>query len=232
MRTYATIDRRLEMSLLSKTMKEDQEDLMTIEQRLDTLERRVSRYRSATMVMALLLVAGVTMGQTTRDATFGEVTCNTLTVVKGFRPVAQLEGWEGGGGALFIRNAAGTITTSIGQNNAGDGLLSTHSSQGKKLVTLGATTGGNAYLSTYSSQGKELVRLWSTTGGNGSLSTYSSQGKELVYLGATDGGNGGYFGLSNKTGEEIVQLKADEYGNGVVGAYNRKGMGRTLKPGL
>ena len=98
MRTYATIDRRLEMSLLSKTMKEDQEDLMTIEQRLDTLERRVSRYRSATMVMALLLVAGVTMGQTTRDATFGEVTCNTLTVVKGFRPVAQLEGWEGGGG--------------------------------------------------------------------------------------------------------------------------------------
>jgi hypothetical protein len=24
---------------------------------------------------------------------------------------------------------------------------------------------------------------------------------------------------------------ADDYGNGVVGAYNRKGMGRTLKPG-
>ncbi len=26
-------------------------------------------------------------------------------------------------------------------------------------------------------------------------------------------------------------LAADEYGNGVVGAWNRKGMGRTLKPG-
>ena len=35
----------------------------------------------------------------------------------------------------------------------------------------------------------------------------------------------------NKTGEEVVQLRADEYGNGLVGAYHRKGMGRTLKPG-
>jgi hypothetical protein len=35
----------------------------------------------------------------------------------------------------------------------------------------------------------------------------------------------------NKTGDGAVQLYADEYGNGVVGAYNRKGEGRTLKPG-
>ena len=35
----------------------------------------------------------------------------------------------------------------------------------------------------------------------------------------------------NKTGEDVVQLGVDEYGNGKVGAYNRKGKGRTLKPG-
>jgi hypothetical protein len=29
----------------------------------------------------------------------------------------------------------------------------------------------------------------------------------------------------------VVQLSADDYGNGVVGVYNRKGKGRTLKPG-
>ena len=34
----------------------------------------------------------------------------------------------------------------------------------------------------------------------------------------------------NKTGEGVVQMTADEYGNGVVGAYNRKGVGTTLKP--
>jgi len=35
----------------------------------------------------------------------------------------------------------------------------------------------------------------------------------------------------NKTGETIASMYADEYGNGVVGAYNRKGNGRTLQPG-
>ena len=35
----------------------------------------------------------------------------------------------------------------------------------------------------------------------------------------------------NKTGEGVVHLSVDDYGNGVVGAYNRKGKGRTLKPG-
>ena len=35
----------------------------------------------------------------------------------------------------------------------------------------------------------------------------------------------------NKTGEGVVQLYADDYGNGVVGAFNRKGKGRTLEPG-
>ena len=54
-------------------------------------------------------------------------------------------------------------------------------------------------------------------------------GKELVELSATD--NGGYIEVSNKTGEFIAEMSADEYGNGRVGAWNRKGMGRTLKPG-
>ena len=43
--------------------------------------------------------------------------------------------------------------------------------------------------------------------------------------------DGGMVGVYNKTGEVVVQLHADEYGNGVVGAYDRKGMGRTLQPG-
>ena len=36
--------------------------------------------------------------------------------------------------------------------------------------------------------------------------------------------------LFNKTGEGIVDIYADEYGNGLVGAWNRKGKGRTLQP--
>ena len=54
-------------------------------------------------------------------------------------------------------------------------------------------------------------------------------GKELVALGTSD--NGGVINVVNKTGETVVQMYADEYGNGLVGAYNRKGRGRTLQPG-
>ena len=37
--------------------------------------------------------------------------------------------------------------------------------------------------------------------------------------------------VNNNTCEAIVNVSADEYGNGVVGAWNRKGKGRRLKPG-
>jgi len=50
-----------------------------------------------------------------------------------------------------------------------------------------------------------------------------------VALNATD--NGGLVEVSNKTGEPIVSMLADEYGNGVIGAWNRKGKGKTLQPG-
>ena len=43
--------------------------------------------------------------------------------------------------------------------------------------------------------------------------------------------SGGAVAVFNKTGEGIASMGADEYGNGEVGADNRKGMGRTLKPG-
>ena len=36
---------------------------------------------------------------------------------------------------------------------------------------------------------------------------------------------------NTETGEMIANMSADKDGNGVVGAYNRKGKGRTLKPG-
>ena len=64
---------------------------------------------------------------------------------------------------------------------------------------------------------------------HGSVKTLGPNGKELVALGTSD--NGGVINVVNKTGETVVQMYADEYGNGLVGAYNRKGRGRTLQPG-
>jgi hypothetical protein len=50
----------------------------------------------------------------------------------------------------------------------------------------------------------------------------------MVEFGGSDDQGGG-VAIKNKTGERVVLLLADEYGNGVVGAYDRKGRGRTLE---
>ena len=74
-----------------------------------------------------------------------------------------------------------------------------------------------------------MVELNATVDDEGMVTTFKPNGKPLVKLSASD--NGGLVYVYNKTGEDIVQISADEYGNGVVGAYNRKGKGRTLQPG-
>jgi len=57
----------------------------------------------------------------------------------------------------------------------------------------------------------------------------SGRGPEAAWVSSFE--NGGSLAIWNKTGEEIVNAYADEYGNGIVGAWDRKGKGRTLKPG-
>ena len=95
------------------------------------------------------------------------------------------------------------------------------------IVIMGATDSGAGLIKTMS-KGKDLVSLHAAGGGYGKISTYEPNGKELVSLPSND--NGGVAYVFNKTGESIAQMRADEYGNGVVGAYNRKGKGRTLQP--
>ena len=99
---------------------------------------------------------------------------------------------------------------------------------GKFVISLAATGDGEGMVKTYSAQGKYLVDLGSSSKG-GRVTTYQRNGKELVAMGSND--SGGMIEVYNKTGEGIAQMYADEYGNGLVGAYNRKGRGRTLKPG-
>ena len=79
-----------------------------------------------------------------------------------------------------------------------------------------------------------MVKIVGTLRG-GTVRTYQTTGKNLVSLAAPlyggDFNTGGMINVYNKTGEDVVQMYADEYGNGVVGPFNRKGKGRTLKPG-
>ena len=113
------------------------------------------------------------------------------------------------------------------------GAVTTYQPNGKNLVTLGATrTGGR--VDTYQPSGKNLVKIAGTMRG-GTVRTYPTNGKSLVSLAATfyggDFNTGGMISVYNKTDEDVVQMYANEYGNRMVGAFNRIGKGRTLKPG-
>jgi hypothetical protein len=50
-----------------------------------------------------------------------------------------------------------------------------------------------------------------------------------VLLGAEEAG--GVLHVLNKIGERVAGISTDDDGNGYVGAFNRKGKGRTLRPG-
>ncbi len=81
------------------------------------------------------------------------------------------------------------------------------------------------------SDSNEMGRFMLTTDDEGSrLFLRDSNEKDLLLL-TSSGDNGGGMWMFNKTNENVVKLGVDEYGNGVVGAYNRKGKGKTLKPG-
>ena len=159
---------------------------MTLEQRLERLEKHNRRLTTALTLTVVAMCAVVTMAAAElKDGYFDEVVARNI----------------------WVMNDAGEFVVSLGADDDGNGAVLTQSTEGKMLVLLSSTVDGQGTVTTY----------------------YQLNGKELVDLGATD--NGGLIMVYNKTGEGIVQMGADEYGNGLVGAYNRRGMGRTLKPG-
>ena len=130
---------------------------------------------------------------------------------------------------VYVTNDAGEYGIGMGADDGGNGTVRTFRPNGKEVVALGATVGGQGAVTTYQPNGKELVDLGATANGQGAVTTYQPNGKKLVQLGAND--NGGGVVVYNKTSEIIAEMNADDYGNGRVGAWNRKGRGRTLEPG-
>jgi hypothetical protein len=181
---------------------------MTIEQRMDQLEKRNKRLTVGLTMMAVVVCAVVTMAAMDQKI-------STFDTVMARR--------------IYVKNDAGQIIVGLSANDDDGGLVTTMSAKGKKLVDLNATDNDNGMVSTYQPNGKTLVMLGATTSGKGTVTTYQPNGKLLVELGASD--NGGVVDVLNKTGESIANMYADEYGNGVVGAWNRKGKGKKLQPG-
>ena len=204
-----------------------------IEQRMAQLEAQVRRYRLGGVAVVLVAIAGLLMGAAdSKDAVFDSVTTKMLSIENTAGEGSIVAGVDSAGNGTFgISNAAGKVLIFAGVDDSGAGQLVVSSAAGKKLIYAGATETGNGLLTVSSAAGKRLIYAGVGELGDGFLMVHNAAGKRLIYAGGASTGDGAYLSLTNKTGEEIVQLYIDEYGNGVVGAYNRKGEGRTLKPG-
>ncbi len=142
---------------------------MTIEQRLEQLEKRNKGLTVALTMMAVTICAVVTMAATgLKNANFDTVTARRL----------------------FVANDAGELVVTLDTDDSGNGLVLTHSAKGKDLVALTRTdTGGSA--STYRTNGKMLVRLTSTADSNGGfVQVFNKTGENIVQMHADEYGNG------------------------------------------
>ena len=130
----------------------------------------------------------------------------------------------------------GEIVIEAGVDRNGNGSMGVnvapHSTLGRrKAAEIGVTDAGDGYFSAFSGDGRTLMYAGASASGNGMLEIMSDAGERLIYAGASNSGDGFLLEGFNKTGDAVVQMYADDYGHGVVGAYDRKGQGRTLKPG-
>lgn len=106
--------------------------------------------------------------------------------------------------------------------------LAFEGADGKMRILLLSAHAGDNYLSLHDRAG--LIRMTLGTRNNRpGLGFDDKEGNTRFVVQETE--DGARVKLYNKTGEGVVEIYADKYGNGVVGAFDRKGMGKTLKPG-
>ena len=143
---------------------------MTVEQRLDQLEKRNKRLTVALTMTVVAMAAVVTMAATgDKNGTFHTVTAQYI----------------------FVKNDAGDVVVGIGADDVGDGLFGTRSAKGNDLVVLGSTMDGEGTVTTYQPNGKELVALSASASDNGGLVyVYNKTGENIVQMYADDYGNG------------------------------------------
>ena len=95
--------------------------MKTLEQRLNKLEKETRWYRRATLVLGLMIVAGVTMGQTGSDIV-DVLKCRKLEVYDLSGKVTAKISSDEDGGSLWIYNASGKHSAYIGNNENGGSL--------------------------------------------------------------------------------------------------------------
>ena len=133
---------------------------MTVEQRLDQLEKRNKRLTVALTMMAVAMCAVVTMAATgEKHVRFDTVMADAVMA-----------------GSIYVQNDAGKFVVRLDATDNGNGLVLTQSAKGKDLVKLTATDSGGA-VAVFNKTGEEIAQMYADDYGNGVVWAGNRKGK-------------------------------------------------------
>lgn len=209
---------------------------MDIERRIERLERENRKLRRVLTVIVIAGCGGLLMAQATPEKAPETIRAQNIEVVDSDGKTRVWLGEnDGGHGAIWTFNSGGhpiiklTATTGAQAGGAIVTLNGSGKENDQELAVIGASVAGSGTFRTMNGNGQSLVEL-GVSEKVGTITVYEG-GKAVSKIGALESGDGGAIEIFNKTGQAVCTLEVDEYGNGRIGAWDRNGKGRTLKPG-
>jgi hypothetical protein len=136
---------------------------MTIEERMERLERENGRFKRGMAWMVMAGMALLIMGQALPPKVHNVVKARRFQVVR----------------------YDGELTVDIATGERGNGIIETYRPKGHKLVTIDSKV-GQGFIRTYSSTGMRLVTIAGGVRGHGLINISDSSGNILISIGEHD----------------------------------------------
>ncbi len=214
-----------------------------LEERLNQLEMRVTRYRNFNILLCLLLVTIVSVAATDGISPFqaksipepipmpkGDVGVPDLPDERIMYPdasraskvVAQTQGPIRTTG-LEIVNDAGQVIVQLAPSTKGGGLIFVNSAEDKNLVYIGSSaSGGHGLVHINSKEEKNLIALGSYSETGDELINIKNRNEErLISLNTTE--RSGWIRIDKTGNENLAFLGANIFGNGYLSLKNNSG---------
>lgn len=179
-----------------------------LEERLNQLETRVTRYRNFNILLCLLLVAVVSVAATDGISPFQTGSAHDpIPMPKGNVGVPDLPDErimypDASRASKVVAQTQGPIRTTG---------LQIVNSDGQAVVELWPSTNGNGFISVNSAEGKQLAYIgYGAETGNGLIVVNSKEEKRLIGLGSSVDTEDGGLWIRNKNEELLFSLVADE----------------------
>ena len=182
-----------------------------LEQRLNRLETRVTRYRNFNVLLCLLLVTVVTVAAREGVSPFQPKSVNDPIAMPGTNMGVPNSPARGVPDVMYPEvQAAGKLAAQTQGVIRATGLQIVNS-DGQAVVELWPSTAGGGLIFVNSAEDKNLVYIGSSaSNGNGLVHINSKAETNLIGLGSNPETNDGYVYIRNRNEEPLIEMNTDE----------------------